>query len=70
MNNTQTQKKNKKQSNSFKKCDLNQISRKLKFGVLTSKNFFARFFARMRLVYFGGWTILLEKSSIIDSKQP
>ena len=66
MNNTKTQKKNKKQSNSFKKCDLNQISRKLKFGVLTSKNFFAR----MRLVYFGGWTILLEKSSIIDSKQP
>ena len=50
----------------YEKCDLDQISRKLKFWELTSK----REFAMILHVYLGGWTILYEKSSIIDSKQP
>ena len=66
MSNTQMQKQNKKQTKMYEKCDLDQISRKLKFWELTSK----REFAMILHVYLGGWTILYEKSSIIDSKQP
>lgn len=50
----------------YEKCDLDQISRKLNFRGLTLR----REFVMIHHVYLGGWTILYEKSSIIDSKQP
>lgn len=53
MNNTQTQKKNKKQSNLFKKCDLDEISRKLKFWSIDIKIFFCEDAARRSPILFG-----------------
>lgn len=50
----------------YRKCDLDQISRKLNFRGLTLR----REFVMIRHVYLGGWAILFRKSSIIGSKQP